>query len=65
MIQVKSGSAKGLTSQMIRTAEATGKTVISYTPDISQSSAVLRGVRENGFETFTTLEEVLEFLSKN
>ncbi len=65
VIQVKSGSAKGLTSQMIRTADATGKTVISYTPDISQSSAVLRGVRQNGFETFTTLEELLEYLSEH
>ena len=63
VIQVKSGSAKGLTSQMIRTAEATGKIVISYTPDISQSSAVLRGIREKGFDTFTTIEELLDYLA--
>ncbi len=65
VIQVKSGSAKGLTSQMIRTAEATGKKVISYTPDISYSAAVLRGTRQSGFETFTTSEEILEYLANH
>ena len=63
VIQVKSGSAKGLTSQMIRTAEATGKKVISYTPDISQASAVLRNVRQNGYKTFTSMDDILEYLS--
>jgi len=64
IIQVKSGSAKGLATQMINTANATGKTVISYTPDINQLAAVLRGVRKAGFETFTTTEELLKFLSE-
>ena len=63
VIQVKSGSAKGLTSQMIRTAEATRKKVISYTPDISQASAVLRNARQNGYKTFTSIDDILEYLS--
>ena len=62
IIQVKSGSAKKLTKQMINTANATGKTVISYTPDINQTAAVLKGVRANGFNTFTTMDELLGFL---
>lgn len=64
VIQVKSGTAKKLTKQMINTANATGKTVISYTPDINQSAIVLRGVRENGFKTFTNMEELLEYLEE-
>lgn len=62
VIQVKSGSAKGLTNQMETTAEATGKKVISYTPDIKKSAAVLKGVRAKGFDTFTSMEELLDFL---
>ena len=65
VIQVKSGSAKGLTAQMLRTAKAMGKTVISYTPDIAQSAAVLRNVRQNGFQTFTDMEELLKYLANH
>ena len=65
VIQVKSGSAKGLTAQMLRTAKATGRTVISYTPDIAQSAAVLRNVRQNGFQTFTDMEELLKYLANH
>ena len=60
IIQVKSGSAKGLTRQMINTANATGKTVISYTPDQLLSSAVLRDVRSKGFKTFVDMESLLK-----
>ena len=63
IIQVKSGSAKGLTTQMLNTFNATGKVVISYTPDIKQSSSVLKGVRAKGFNTFTTMDELLKFLN--
>jgi len=37
VIQVKSGSGKGLTSQMIETATGTQKLVIRYTPDLNPS----------------------------
>lgn len=47
---------------MINTANATGKTVISYAPDINQSAAVLKGVKANGFKTFTNMDELLELL---
>ena len=63
VIQVKSGKANGLTRQMVKTAIYTGKTVISYTPDINQSSAVLKGVRQYGFHTFTTINDILKFLA--
>ena len=39
-------------------------TGISYTPDINQSAAVLRGVRAKGFETFTDTNELLGFLEE-
>ena len=64
VIQVKSGSARKLTRQMIVTANATGKTVVSYTPDINQSAAVLRDIREKGYKTFTTTEELLAYLDE-
>ena len=64
IIHVKSGSGKGLTTQVEKTASATGKTVVSYTPDINQSAAVLRGVRAKGFETFTDTNELLGFLEE-
>jgi len=62
IIQVKSGTGQGLLTQMNKSA-TTGKTVISLTPDISQSSRVLKDVRAAGFETFTTFDEVLNFLT--
>ena len=65
IIQVKSGSAKGLTSQMIRTAEISGKTVISFTPDIYYNSAVLQSVRRNGFETFIDVKEIIDYISNH
>ena len=65
VIQVKSGKGKGLVNQMKRTAALTDKTVISYTPDIKQSAAVLRGVRKEGFNTFTELEDILDFIGKH
>ena len=63
VIQVKSGTATGLTRQMVNTSTVTDKIVISYTPDISPTAAVLKSVQEKGFYTFTNVEELLEFLS--
>lgn len=63
IIQVKVGRAKGLITQMNNSA-TTGKTVISFTPDLPQSSVILKNVRAQVFETFTTFDEVLEFLSE-
>jgi hypothetical protein len=64
VIQVKSGTAKGLTTQMQNTAASTGKTVIAYTPDLNSSSAVVKGVRNAGFNVFTNLEDLLNFLGQ-
>jgi len=64
IIQVKSGTAKGLTSQIQNTAASTGKTVIGYTPDLNPSSAVVKGVQKAGYNVFTTLKDLLNFLGK-
>jgi len=64
VIQVKSGSAKGLTTQMINTAASTDKTVIGYTPNLNPSSAVVNGVQNAGFNIFTNLDDLLNFIGK-
>jgi hypothetical protein len=64
IIQVKSGSAKGLTTQIQNTAQSTTKIVIGYTPDLNPSSAVVKGVQNSGYECFTTLEELLDYLNE-
>ena len=64
VIQVKSGTAKGLTTQMQNTAASTGKTVIGYTPDLNSSSAVVKGVQNAGFNIFTNLDDLLNFIGK-
>ena len=64
IIQVKSGTAKGLTTQIQNTAASTGKTVIGYTPDLNPSSAVVKGVQKAGYNVFTTLKDLLNFLGK-
>jgi RHS repeat-associated protein len=63
IIQVKSGVCSGLITQMNKSA-TTGKTVISLTPDIPQNSRILKDVRTAGYETFTTFNEVLNYLDK-
>ena len=63
IIQVKSGSAKGLTTQIKNTAQSTGKTVIGYVPNLNSSSAVVKGVKREGYECFTSLEDLLNYLS--
>jgi hypothetical protein len=65
VIQVKSGSGKKLTTQMIRTQASTGKTVIGYTPDLNPSSALVRGARAAGFEVFTTWDDLLAYLASH
>lgn len=50
---------------MIRTVAAMDKTVISYTPDISQSLAGFIGVKKNDSETFTNLAELLSSLANH
>ena len=62
IIQVKSGGGKGLTSQLERTVTATNKTVIGYGPDIRAS--VIKGARAKGFDIFTNIDSLIEFLSK-
>ena len=64
IIQVKSGTAKGLTTQIQNTAASTGKTVIGYTPDLNPSSAVVKGVQNAGYNVFTSLEDLLNFLGR-
>ena len=60
IIQVKSGGGKGLTTQLENTANATGKTVIGYGPDIK--SSVLKGAQQKGYEVFTNLDDLLKYI---
>lgn len=46
IIQVKSGGGKGLTSQLVRTEQATGLLTIGYGPTLKPS--VLRSIEEAG-----------------
>jgi hypothetical protein len=65
VIQVKSGSGKGLTAQMAESTTGTTKTVIGYCPDLNTSSALVRGAKAAGFDVFTTLEDLLNYLANN
>lgn len=65
VIQVKSGSGKGLTAQMARTKTGTNKIIIGYAPDLNPSSALVKGAKEAGFQVFTNWDDLLEFLYKN
>jgi hypothetical protein len=65
IIQVKSGSGKGLTSQMIETSTGTSKTVIGYTPDLNPSSALVKGAEKAGYKVFTSWEDLLSYLTTN
>ena len=65
IIQVKSGSGKGLTSQMMKTATGTGKNVIGYAPDLNPSSALVKGAEKAGYKVFTSWEDLLNYLSNN
>ena len=64
VIQVKSGGAKGLTSQITETATGTTKTVIGYAPNLNPSSALVKGAKAQGIDVFTSLDDLLEFLAK-
>ena len=63
IIQVKSGTGKTLTSQLTRTVSGTTKTVVGYVPYLNPSSALVRGAKAAGFNVFTTLEDLLNFLA--
>jgi hypothetical protein len=63
VIQVKSGTGKTLTSQLIESATGTTKTVIGYTPNLNPSSALVKGCKAAGFEVFTSLDELLQFIA--
>jgi len=64
IIQIKSGSARGLTTQIKNTAQSTNKEVIGYTPDLNPSSAVVKGVKNEGYKCFTTLQDLLDYLAE-
>ena len=63
VIQVKSGGGKGLTTQLINTANATGKEAIGYVPDAKPS--IIKGAEANGFKVFTNLNELINYLKGN
>jgi len=65
VIQVKSGGASGLLDQLNRTTQGTHKKAIGYTPDRNTSSAVVSGARAHGYEVFTDLKDLLNFIANN
>ena len=64
VIQVKAGTAKGLTSQITKTATGTSKEVIGYAPDLNPSSALVKNASKQGIKVFTSLEDLLNYLNK-
>jgi RHS repeat-associated protein len=64
IIQVKSGTAKGLTTQLGNTANTTDKTVIGYTPDLKPSSSVVKGGQKAGFDVYTNLDDLLNSINR-
>jgi N-acetylglucosamine-6-phosphate deacetylase len=64
IIQVKAGTAKGLTSQITKTAAGTTKEVIGFAPELNPSSALVKNASKQGIKVFTSLEDLLEYLLK-
>ena len=62
VIQVKAGTAKGLTSQITKTATGTSKEVIGYAPDLNPSSALVKNASKQGIKVFTSLDDLLNYL---
>lgn len=63
VIQVKSGGGKGLTTQLENTASATGKITVGYVPDAKPS--IIKGAEAKGFQVFTDLDELINYLKGN
>ena len=63
VIQVKSGSGKGIGAQVTRTQEVTTKQVIVYAPKMgshAQAEATRRGAK-----VFTSKDELIKYLREN
>ena len=60
VIQVKSGSGKGLGAQVTRTQQTTSKQVIVYGPDLGKH--VQAEARRRGALVFTSKDELLRYL---
>ena len=63
VIQVKTGGGKGLTKQLVESANYTGKIAIGYVPNIKPS--VLKEANENGFQVFRNTDDLIEFISQH
>lgn len=63
VIQVKTGGGKKLTKQLINSVNSTGKIAIGYVPDIKPS--VLKEATNNGFQVFTNIDDLIEFISQH
>ena len=60
VIQVKSGSGKGLGAQISRTQETTGKKIIAYGPELGKH--VQAEARKRGAIVFTSKDDLLRYL---
>ena len=63
VIQVKSGGGKGLTTQLINSADGTGKIAVGYAPNIKPS--VFKEATNSGFNVFTNMDDLIEFIINN
>jgi hypothetical protein len=61
VIQVKSGSGKGLLRQILRTQAATGLPTVGYGPDLG--GAVVEGIEEAGGLVTTDVEVLIEVIA--
>lgn len=60
IIQIKSGSGKGMTNQLKRTQAVTRKAVVAYGPDLGLHA--FKNAQESGFKITRDLEELMEFI---
>ena len=61
---MKSGGGKGLTRQLINTAQQFfDKIVIAYVPQIKPS--VLKEAESHGFHVFTNIIDLIKFISEH
>ena len=60
VIQVKSGRTRGLSSQMDKSRQVTGKMVVAYAPSVTDNE--FRRYAREGYTVFRALPDLLEFL---
>jgi hypothetical protein len=63
IIQVKSGTGSGMTRQLLNSSTASDKIVIGYDPDLNSSSALVKDAKSLGYDVFTNLNDLINFIA--